>query len=178
VVEQVAADGPLDNQILERFLAVFTDLDRLLATRPELTLVRWESQAESWATGPEDRRLLLDNARRILTVWNVSDTDLLDDYAGRIWAGLIGGYYRRRWEAWARGLNRSTLADPHAAERALTRRLQACAEDFLARGAPVVHGGLGEVAAESRRLFARYGAVLAGLRGSATERERAHGRTS
>lgn len=34
------------------------------------------------------------NARRIVTVWGPP----VDDYAARIWSGLIGSYYLERWK--------------------------------------------------------------------------------
>ncbi|TMR09528.1 alpha-N-acetylglucosaminidase [Nonomuraea turkmeniaca] len=149
-----SAGGP---EAVARFLRVFEDLDRMLACRPEYTFQRWEAKAVSWAAGPGDRAVLQDNARRILTVWGTSDSPLLDDYAGRHWAGLVGGYYRDRWELWARDLGRA-LAGDVGAEAELRERLRDRAETFLREGAaPVVPGDL---AAESRRLHTAYAGVL------------------
>ena len=142
-----------------RFLAIFTDLDRLLATRPEFNLQAWEAQAASWAIDPAERTLLLDNARRIVTVWNPA-SPLLEDYAGRIWAGLVGGYYRERWQAWSEGLAAAAGGCANAADRVLARQLQVAGQQFLESGAIVAHDELGDVVTESRRLFDRYGAYL------------------
>ncbi len=142
------------------FLDVFTDLDRLLATRPEFSLQTWESQAASWAADAAERAVLLDNARRILTVWNYPTDDVLDDYAGRIWAGLVGGYYRERWRLWAQALAAAGEGALNMAEETLNVGLQAVAQRFLESGAAVVHDGLGDVVTESRRLFDKYAAYL------------------
>ncbi|MET7326809.1 alpha-N-acetylglucosaminidase TIM-barrel domain-containing protein [Nonomuraea sp. NPDC005650] len=136
-----------------RFLRVFEDLDRMLACRPEYTFRHWEAKALAWAVTPADRAVLLDNARRIITVWGSADSPLLDDYAGRHWAGLVGGYYRDRWELWARGLGRALDGDP-GAEARLRGRLRDRAETFLREGAAPVEPG--DLAAESRRLHTAY----------------------
>ncbi|TDD19623.1 alpha-N-acetylglucosaminidase [Nonomuraea diastatica] len=140
-----------------RFLRVFEDLDRMLACRPEYTFQHWEAKAVSWATGPADRDVLLDNARRIITVWGTTDSPLLDDYAGRHWAGLLGGYYRDRWELWARGLGRALAGEP-GTEAELRERLRDRAEAFLREGAAPVTPG--DPAAESRRLFSTYASAF------------------
>ncbi|NRQ32222.1 alpha-N-acetylglucosaminidase [Nonomuraea sp. NN258] len=147
--------GAASRPHLDRFLRVFDDLDRMLACRPEYTFQHWEAKALTWATGPEDRAVLLDNARRIITVWGGPS---LDDYAGRHWAGLVGGYYRDRWRTWADGLDDALAGRPGSAESELRARLDEHAERFLRDGAaPVVPGDL---AAESRRLFTTYAGSL------------------
>jgi alpha-N-acetylglucosaminidase len=131
-----------------RFLRVFEDLDRMLACRPEYTFHAWESKAVSWAAEPSDGDVLRDNARRIITVWGTSDSPLLDDYAARHWAGLVGGYYRDRWKSWAEG-----LGGP-GGEAELRERLRERDELFLREGVPPVVPG--DLAAESRRLLTAY----------------------
>jgi alpha-N-acetylglucosaminidase len=124
-----------------------TDLDRMLACRPEYTFQHWEAKALAWATNPAEREVLLDNARRIITVWGTVESPLLDDYAGKHWSGLVGGYYRDRWELWA-----SREADPPK----LAARLRERAEAFLREGATPPPGDLEDLASESRRLYHRW----------------------
>ncbi|MEU4227051.1 alpha-N-acetylglucosaminidase TIM-barrel domain-containing protein [Nonomuraea sp. NPDC026600] len=157
-VEQSVSRGTPGLPEIARFLRAFEDLDRMLAARPEYTFQHWESKALSWAAGPADRDVLLDNARRIITVWGSTDSPLLDDYAGRHWSGLVGGYYRDRWELWARGLDRA-LATPGAAPEAdLQEQLRERAEAFLREGPAPAPADLGDLATESRRLFTAYAA--------------------
>ncbi|MGP3915328.1 alpha-N-acetylglucosaminidase TIM-barrel domain-containing protein [Nonomuraea sp. 10N515B] len=146
-----------DPERVARFLKVFEDLDRMLACRPEYTFQHWEDKAVSWAAGPADREVLRDNARRIITVWGTADSPLLDDYAGRHWAGLVGGYYRDRWELWARGLAPALAGDP-GAETELRERLRERAETFLRDGAAPVRPG--DLATQSRRLHSTYAGTL------------------
>ncbi|MFF0319864.1 alpha-N-acetylglucosaminidase TIM-barrel domain-containing protein [Nonomuraea angiospora] len=153
-------DSAGDPARADRFLRVFEDLDRMLACRPEYTFQSWEAKARSWAADAADRDVLADNARRIITVWGTPDSPLLDDYAGRHWAGLVGGYYRDRWELWARGLGRALAGDP-GAEAELRERLRERAELFLREGAGSAAPDPGDLAAESRRLLTAYAGSLA-----------------
>ncbi|MFG2007143.1 alpha-N-acetylglucosaminidase TIM-barrel domain-containing protein [Spirillospora sp. NPDC048911] len=143
---------------LDDFLRVFDDLDRVLAARPEYTFQRWEAKALSWATTTADRDVLLDNARRMITSWGPTASPLLDDYAGRHWAGLVGGYYRDRWATWARGLGAALARPGGDHETDLQERLRDRAEAFLREGPAPAPPNLGDLTTESRRLFTAYAA--------------------
>ncbi|MEV4032506.1 alpha-N-acetylglucosaminidase [Streptomyces umbrinus] len=100
-----AADAALTRDA-DRFRAAATellttieDLDTLLATRPEYRLDTWLAEAHSWASTPAEAELYEANARRILTVWGHSRSEL-HDYSGRHWAGLVGSFYLPRWRRW------------------------------------------------------------------------------
>lgn len=142
----------------EAFLDTFTDLDDLVATRPSMRLETWVAAARRWADDPEGRRVLEDNARRVLTVWNTSDDPRLDDYSARVWSGLVGGYYRRRWELWLRFLPQALDPDRRAAsQQALDAELRRLAEEFIAAGPPAVTGAHSDVRAAARHVLDRYG---------------------
>lgn len=93
----------------------------------------------------------------------------LDDYASRLWAGLVGDYYRSRWELWGQGLERAAAdladpadpADPPEASarlhRALLEREEAFLEHGLNHGVPRLPYPDGDVATRSRALLTRYG---------------------
>ncbi|GAA1107305.1 alpha-N-acetylglucosaminidase [Nocardiopsis metallicus] len=149
-------EGPGSREELNGLLAVVDDLDSLLATRPEYHYQRWEDQALAWARTPEERRVLIDNARRILTVWTTVGDGELDDYASRLWAGLVGDYYRSRWELWGQGLERAAT-DRAGASDELERALAEREEAFLANGVPRPPRADGDVVTRSRALLDRYG---------------------
>ena len=70
--------------------------DRLLLSHPTMKLENWLSRAQSYAGGNKELKSYYDhNARRIITVWVKPP---LDDYAARIWSGLIRDYYLPRWQ--------------------------------------------------------------------------------
>ncbi len=125
----------VDPESAAGFLAAFDDLDALVATRPSLRLDTWVAAARRWAADEAGDRVLRDNALRLLTVWNTSSVKQLDDYSARIWAGLVGGYHKRRWELWLRHL--PGALDPAgraAAQDALDAELRDLADTFIAHG--------------------------------------------
>lgn len=81
-----------------RFMDLAGDLDSLLGTRREFLLGRWLEDARRWGADPAERDLCERNARLLVTVWGPESAGaFLFDYAGRQWAGLVRGFYMRRW---------------------------------------------------------------------------------
>ncbi|GAB3712963.1 alpha-N-acetylglucosaminidase [Nocardiopsis nanhaiensis] len=156
LVQEAVSEGAHRPQSLEYFLGLFEDLDALLATRPEYRFQNWEHKATSWATSTEEHHVLADNARRIITVWDTPDSPFLHDYAGRLWSGLVGGYYRSRWQLWGQGLDQA-LVDPGPAGRWLDQQLTERADAFLRDGAGPVRTDAHGILDHSRALLDRYG---------------------
>ncbi len=77
------------------FLALIQDLDELLATRKEFLLGRWLEDAKRWGTNETEQQVLQWNARRVLTLWGQGPA--IDDYARKLWSGMLTGYYLKRW---------------------------------------------------------------------------------
>jgi alpha-N-acetylglucosaminidase len=129
------------------FLAAFDALDAVLATRPELRL-------STWLGAPHRPDPVRDKAsRQILTSWNDEPRHQLDDYSARIWHGLVGSYYRRRWAAWARRLGD---ADPAA----LRHDLDEIWQGFMADGAAESPSPTSTLPTAARELLARFGATF------------------
>ncbi len=79
----------------EEYLQLIGELDELLATRREFLLGRWLEDARRWGDTDAERAKFEWNARRVLTLWG--EGPAIDDYARKEWAGLVGGYYGKRW---------------------------------------------------------------------------------
>lgn len=82
-----------------RFETLMLGMDRILSQHPTLRLDRWLSFASKSARTDAQRIQYETNARRIVTIWGPP----VDDYAARIWSGLIGNYYLGRWKEYYRG---------------------------------------------------------------------------
>lgn len=82
-----------------RFETLMLGMDRILSQHPMLRLDRWLSFASKSARTDAQRIQYETNARRIVTIWGPP----VDDYAARIWSGLIGNYYLGRWKEYYRG---------------------------------------------------------------------------
>lgn len=81
------------------FLTHVDDLERLLATRPEYLLGRWLADARQWGDTDAEQAYYEADALRLLTLWGAPDGPLVD-YARRGWSGLVGDFYRVRWQRW------------------------------------------------------------------------------
>lgn len=85
----------LQAQFLQsRFETLLLGIDALLSQYPTLRLDRWLDFASKAAVTPEQKKQYEMNARRIVTIWGPP----VDDYAARIWSGLVGRYYLGRWK--------------------------------------------------------------------------------
>jgi len=74
---------------------LFADADRLLLTNKDFLFGRWIEQARRFGLTDEEKDYYELNARTILTYWGGGS---LNDYARRLWQGLVGDYYHRRWK--------------------------------------------------------------------------------
>ena len=94
-------DIPAADSLRVRFRNAMLTADRFLASNPFTRLERWTDFARNWGETPEEKDRFETNARRIITTWGRGrDNKSLNDYAARIWSGLIRDYYLPRWEHW------------------------------------------------------------------------------
>jgi alpha-N-acetylglucosaminidase len=186
LVREAVRDGAVEPAAAARFLETFDDLDDVVGTRPALRLDTWVAGAVRWAADEEGRRVLADNARRVVTVWNTPDNPRLDDYSARLWSGLVRGWYKRRYELWLRFLPEALdPAGRAGAQAALDAELGRLSEAFLAEGpgggtsrpsgrgtgGPSAADPPGDVCAAARRVLERYGDEFRALGDPADDRE-------
>lgn len=78
--------------------ALMLRLDRALSAHPLYNLEVWEQQAMAMAGCDAERRRNAVNARRIVSVWygNHQKDEPVNDYACRLWAGMVRDYYLPR----------------------------------------------------------------------------------
>jgi len=76
----------------ERGLELLTGIDRLLVSHPLLRLDYWLDFARSHSSDPALEQFYVANARQIITTWGPP----VNDYACRVWSGLIRDFYRER----------------------------------------------------------------------------------
>jgi alpha-N-acetylglucosaminidase len=76
-------------------------VDALMSVREDRRLETWVRYARSWATSPDEAAYYDSNARLLITFWGWKE---LEDYASRLYSGLIRDYYLKRWEMFFLGL--------------------------------------------------------------------------
>lgn len=74
-------------------LNLIGEADALLEMSPEQSLMEWDRQAAQWCRTAEDSAYYARQAHTILTIWG---GPILNDYANRMWGGLLV-YYFDRW---------------------------------------------------------------------------------
>ncbi len=74
--------------------ALMLGMDRLLASHPTHRLERWLTFARQHGSTTALRNYYEGNARRLVTIWGPP----VDDYAAKVWSGLIRDYYLPRWQ--------------------------------------------------------------------------------
>lgn len=136
-------------------LGLASDLDDLLATRPELLLGRWLEDAKRWADTADERRLYEWNARNLITLWGPRDS-ILNEYASRQWSGMFSSFYRPRWEKFigAQRISLETKKPFPAAQFDADLRLWE--EQWGHRTDPFPAEPRGDSVATARRLLAKY----------------------
>ncbi|MEU4573862.1 alpha-N-acetylglucosaminidase [Nonomuraea sp. NPDC023979] len=110
-----AADAK-DLDQYDRLVALFLDgvevQDAVLSTDENFLLGRWVADARRWGGTPDESVRLATEAKRLLTSWGYEDSFVLTEYATRSWAGLVGGYFRSRWERWFAEVRKALTAEP------------------------------------------------------------------
>ena len=85
-------------------LEIADDLDCLLATNSYFLLGKWIEKSRAWGSTPEESDAMESNARNLITSWNGTGIRL-NDYARRTWNGMVGSYYKHRWEMFFSAVN-------------------------------------------------------------------------
>src|SRR5690625_1468259 len=141
-----AGDGQLVRQEFDTLEALILAADAVAATRPELLVGRWITDARAWAG--DDAHLadaLERDARSLISVWGTQDSGL-HDYSARHWSGSLTDLHLARWRAWAHWLaggadGTADLSDPQPLRETI-RRIE---EDWRASTSPyptAPHGDL------------------------------------
>jgi alpha-N-acetylglucosaminidase len=84
------------NAEMQQVKNLLSSIDLILSGNPIDNLDRWISLAKAWGHNKKQKDYYAADAKRIITYWG----SYLNDYAARLWSGLIKNYYLGRWEAW------------------------------------------------------------------------------
>jgi alpha-N-acetylglucosaminidase len=98
------------DQKAKESLAMLLRIDSLMNVRTDRRLGTWIGAARSWGTTPNEKAYYDADSRRLITFWGWAD---LNDYASRLWSGLIRDYYVGRWRSFFTSLqeNRAPAID-------------------------------------------------------------------
>lgn len=135
-----------DKARCQAYLACFGAMDDVLACVPELRLDFWEKQAfgRAGARGPRA-------FRRMVTTWRnpYARARRLNDYARREYAGLMRGFYLKRWETLLACTDEAGNLD----RKRFAATLNALEKDFWENGTkmePMTEGNLAALAKRAK----------------------------
>lgn len=80
----------------QRMTDLLREIDALAATQAEFRAEDWLEAASAWGKTAEEKQYYRDDAWHLLTIWGEAPN--LNDYANRVWSGLVRAYYLPRWE--------------------------------------------------------------------------------
>lgn len=79
-----------------KLFQLFTDMDAILSSNQYFLLGHWLNSAKAVATNAQESKLYEYNARNQITLWGPRGN--IDDYANKMWGGLVNSYYKPRWQ--------------------------------------------------------------------------------
>ncbi|MEO6828345.1 MAG: alpha-N-acetylglucosaminidase C-terminal domain-containing protein, partial [Acidobacteriaceae bacterium] len=136
-----SGDAKMRDQKASESLAMLIRIDSLMNVRPDRRLETWTEAARSWGTAPDIQAYYDINSRRLITYWGWIG---LNDYATRVWSGLIRDYYVGRWKLFFQALRENKEPD-----------FRIWPETWLSTSyVPSRPGQVDDVAAESRSMLA------------------------
>lgn len=99
------------NSLMDRFLELILDQDKLMSTVPDFMLGRWIESARKLGTTSAEKDLYEQNARLQISTWGplaAANAGGLHDYSNREWGGLLKDYYYKRWKVYFDSLRTGT----------------------------------------------------------------------
>ena len=103
----------------DRMLAILDEMDRLLGSQTYFLVGKWIADARGWGADATEANYFESNARDLLTSWG-DRGNMLTDYANRTLSGLVGSYYKGRWELFFDAVEKSLDTGEPLDEPALT----------------------------------------------------------
>lgn len=79
-------------------IKLLDDIETITGTNENFLVGKWLEDAKNWGTNEEERKYYEWNARTIITIWQPYPEGGLRDYAGKLWNGMVSGYYKPRWQ--------------------------------------------------------------------------------
>ena len=101
------------------FLSIADSMEKVLSGNEYYLLGRWTEQAKALANSADDfTKMLFElNAKSLITTWgsyNQCEKGGLRDYSNRQWSGLVGDFYKPRWERWIKERINELEGKPYA----------------------------------------------------------------
>lgn len=121
-------DRPLMDSLANTMLILFDDIDLLTGTQSYFLMGKWIADARQWGKNEDEALYFEQNARNLLTTWSDND-QVLNDYASRSYNGLLGSFYKYRYELFFEAINEALEANEEFGDTRENPRFAAYLED-------------------------------------------------
>lgn len=149
--QDIAGAEKIANEMRE----LLRDLDTLLATRDDFMLGKWITDARAFGKDAAEKDYYEQNARNLLTTWG-EDGQSLNDYANRMWAGLIGTHYLPRWDLFFNESLAALRANRTLDQKEFNKKLIEMEGKWVRTSAPQSAKPQGDSVEITKRLTAKY----------------------
>lgn len=109
-------------------LGLMRDADELLCDVGDFNFWEWTSAARKLGGDRRESNYYERQARTLLTIWG---GPVLNDYANRLWGGLLRGYYSHRWERFFSSAIQAVEAGRLLDEKAFAESLSQYEKDWV-----------------------------------------------
>lgn len=141
-------------RLSDKMLGLVSDMDQLAGTRKEFLLGPWLENARSWGQTADEKDRYERDARELVTVWCRGNN--ISDYANREWNGLLGNFYRERWEIWLAALNGAAGRDWKFDQQPVRKQIKDWEYVWTAQTDKYPTAPRGDTVAVARALYAKY----------------------
>ena len=148
-------NGDLKGMVQQKKLAdrIFRDVDGLLSSHPSFMLGPWIEDARAWGTTPAEKDYFEQQARTILTIWG---GPVLNDYANRMWGGLVKDYYAKRWDMFFCKVLQCARQGKPFDEKAFNEELSVFEQDWTRRHTHYAVSPRKNTLGEAQKIYDRY----------------------
>ncbi len=148
-------NGDLKGMVQQKKLAdrLFRDVDGLLSSHPSFMLGPWIGNSRAWGTTPAEKDYFEQQARTILTIWG---GPVLNDYANRMWGGLVKDYYAKRWDMFFCKVLQCARQGKPFDEKAFNEELSVFEQDWTRRHTHYAVSPRKNTLDEAQKIYDRY----------------------
>lgn len=132
---------------------LFDAADNLLNTHTSFMLGNWITQARSWGTTEQEKNYFEQQARTILTIWG---GPILNDYANRMWGGLVKDYYAQRWNLFFKAVIRAQKSKVPFDEKRFNDLLTQFENNWVKKKNKFPNKPVGNTYVEARKIYEQW----------------------
>lgn len=148
-----ASDTETVRAMADRMRLLLKDAADLASCSPQFSLGRWTDAAQTFAADPSEEYYYRHNAWHLITTWGGGSS--LNDYASRLWSGLVSQYYSKRWELFLNEVLAAMQEGREYSQEAFDAKCSALEDSLVLAAPPVCDAPAGEVTEICRRVLSR-----------------------